>query len=60
MTLGIATKDEIQKVIDDEHWSIFQMTRNERKAKKAAKKNKKTNNEVVDWAVYDIPTIKRK
>ena len=23
MTLGIATKDEIQKVIDDEHWSIF-------------------------------------
>jgi hypothetical protein len=60
MTLGIATKDEIQKIIDDEHWSIFQMTREERKAKKATDKNKKTNNEVVDWAVYDIPTIKRK
>jgi hypothetical protein len=60
MTLGIATKDEIQKVIDDEHWSIFQMTREERKAKKATDTNKKTNNEVVDWAVYDIPTIKRK
>lgn len=52
----IITKEELQKIIDNEHYSIFNMTRKERREK--LKLNK--NGPEIDWSIYDIPTVHRR
>ena len=52
----IITKEELQKIIDDEHYSIFKMTRKERREKL----NLRTNTPEIDWSIYDIPAIQRR
>ena len=53
---NLIKKEELQKIIDDEHFSIFKMTRKERREK--LKLN--IHSPEVDWSIYDIPAIKRK
>ena len=52
----IITKEELQKIIDDEHYSIFKMTRKERREKL----NLRANTPEIDWSIYDIPAIQRR
>jgi hypothetical protein len=52
----IITKEELQKIIDDEHYSIFKMTRKERREKLKLK----TNGPEIDWSIYEIPAIQRR
>jgi len=54
--LDIANKDEIQKIIDEEHWSIFGITRKQRRAEKKLNKPQAES----DWKIYDKPTVQRK
>jgi len=49
-------KEELQKIIDAEHYSIFKMTRKERREKL----NLSTKSPEIDWSIYDVPTIERK
>ena len=60
ITLGIVTRSELKKIIDEEHWSKFGMTIKERKAKKKDHKSEPEINNETDWSIYDTPTIKRK
>ena len=53
---GLITKDEIQKIIDQEHFTIFNMTREERREKLKLK----TNGPEIDWSIYEVPTIHRR
>lgn len=53
---NLIKKEELQKIIDDEHYSIFKMTRKERREK--LKLN--TNGPEIDWSIYDIPTVQRR
>ena len=52
----IITKGELQKIIDDEHFAIFNMTRAERREKLKLK----TNGPEIDWSIYEVPTIHRR
>ena len=52
----LITKEELQKIIDDEHYSIFKMTRKERRKKLKLR----SNGPEVDWSIYDIPTVHRR
>lgn len=52
----LITKEELQKIIDDEHYSMFKMTRKERREKL----NLRTNTPEIDWSIYDIPAIQRR
>ena len=53
---NLIKKEELQKIIDDEHYSIFKMTRKERREKL----NLRTNTPEIDWSIYDIPAIQRR
>mgnify|MGYP001215781411 CR=1 FL=1 len=54
--IDIISKPELQIVIDTEHISAFGMTRDERREKLKFQ----SKGVVVDWDIYDIPTIHRK
>jgi hypothetical protein len=51
----LITKEELQKIIDDEHYSIFKMTRKERREKLKLS----IQSPEIDWSIYDVPTIER-
>ena len=50
---GITEKNEL--IIDDEHYSIFKMTRKERREKLKLS----IQSPEIDWSIYDVPTIER-
>ena len=56
MLIDIISKQELQKIIDAEHMSAFGMTRDERREKLKFQ----SKGVVIDWDIYDIPTIHRK
>ena len=53
---NLIKKEELQKIIDDEHYSIFKMTRKERREKL----NLRTNTPEIDWSIFDTPAFQRK
>ena len=56
LLLQIFSKDQLQKVIDEEHLTIFGMSREER-AKKRQQEG--TSPESADWSAYDAPATER-
>ena len=56
IVIGIASKKELQDVIDKEHMDIFGITIKQRRAE--LKLEKKENE--IDWDIYDTPTIHRR
>ena len=55
MLIDIISKQELQKIIDAEHMSAFDMTRDERREKLKFQ----SKGAAIDWDIYDIPTIHR-
>lgn len=55
IVIGIASKKELQDVIDKEHMDIFGITIKQRRAE--LKLEKKENE--IDWDLYDTPAIHR-
>jgi hypothetical protein len=55
MLIDIISKQDLQKVIDEEHMAAFGMTRSERREKLKFE----SKGPEVDWDIYDIPTIHR-
>tara|TARA_B100000787_G_C16148741_1_gene275558 strand:- start:790 stop:1113 length:324 start_codon:yes stop_codon:yes gene_type:complete len=53
--IDLISKQELQKIIDAEHISVFGMTRDERREKLRFQ----SKGSVIDWDIYDIPTIHR-
>ena len=56
LLLQIFSKDQLQKVIDDEHVTIFGMSREERVKKR---QEEGTSTESPDWSAYDAPATER-
>ena len=53
--IDLISKPELQTIIDTEHMSAFGMTRDERREKLKFQ----SKGVVIDWDIYDIPTIHR-
>ena len=53
--IDLISKQELQKIIDEEHMAAFGMTRTERREKLKFQ----SKGAEVDWDIYDIPTIQR-
>jgi hypothetical protein len=53
--IDMISKQDLQKVIDEEHMTAFGMTRAERREKLKFE----SKGPEVDWDIYDIPTIHR-
>ena len=53
--IDLLPRKKVQKIIDEEHFNAFNMTRLERREKLALQSG--SNN--VDWELYDTPTIYR-
>ena len=56
LLVDVATKEDIQLIVDEEHMAAFGMTRLQRRAQKSANKNLDT----IDWSIYDEPSVARK
>lgn len=52
----IITKNELQEIIDNEHFEIFNMTRAERREKLKLR----SEGPEIDWSIYEIPTVHRR
>ena len=53
--IDLISKQELQKIIDEEHMTAFGMTRSERRERLKFQ----SKGAEVDWDIYDIPTIQR-
>ena len=53
--IDMISKQDLQKVIDEEHMAAFGMTRTERREKLKFE----SKGPEIDWDIYDIPTIHR-
>ena len=51
----LISKQDLQKIIDEEHMAAFGMTRSERREKLKFE----SKGPEIDWDIYDIPTIHR-
>ena len=56
IVIGIASKKELQDVIDKEHMDIFGITIKQRRAELKLEKKESE----IDWDIYDTPTIHRR
>ena len=56
LVVDVATKEDIQLIVDQEHMAAFGMTRLERRTRKSANMNLDT----IDWSIYDEPSVARK
>jgi hypothetical protein len=55
LLLRICTKDEAQRLIDEEHLAIFEMSRGER----ATLRRQQNLTNVPDWTPYETPSAER-
>ena len=58
LLIEVATRDEIQKAIDQVHWDVFDETREARRKRIARETSESLTGQ--DWDVFDSPAYDRK